>query len=1504
MSASETPVNSRLTSLFALLPIASACTHDTKHTVLNDAPEVQTQSPVEGGSVLEGASVVLTGTVSDVQDGVENLFVEWLVAGTPVCAGVVPAADGAVSCETALSADALIELKAKDPRGATGEDSVSVVVETNAPPTIALVAPSADLSYYVDLPVGFEVTTGDDRDDPAALTIAWTDNDAPLTLGGSPDSDGTWTGSTSLADGDHVLKATVTDTGGKTASATVTITVYEENTIPECGFVAPAVDSCFEADDTIVFEGTSRDEQTAPDRLSVALSSSLDGSLDDALTPTTTGTWTYAATGLSAGTHSVTLTVQDDYGDRCVETLLVEVADTVWYRDQDGDGYGDPGDSEVSCAAPEGFVEDGEDYDDNDAFTYPGAARFESASDCMTDADGDGYGASLVVAGATAGTDCDDSESATSPAASEVCDEVDNDCDGTVDNGVTTTFYADSDSDGYGALGTTTEACSVPTGFVTDATDCDDSNTAVNPGATEVCDAADVDEDCSGTADDADSGVDASTYTTWYADSDSDAYGDPSTTQAACDAPTGFVADDTDCDDSAAAVNPGATEVCDAADVDEDCSGTADDADSGVDLSTQSTFYADSDADTYGDATVTTDACELPSGYVTDDSDCDDSASAVNLGVTEVCDAADVDEDCSGTADDADSGVDPSTFTTWYADSDGDGEGDAATTTATCDAPSAHVENSTDCDDTDATVGLTATEICDSQDNDCDTLVDDADSDLDTSTASTWYADVDADGYGDAAVTSLSCAVPSGFVSDNTDCDDTFAYTYPGATELCDGTQNDCDDTTWTDDAGLVSFETDLGVWSDDTTTWAAGISALPASISLSSDGTAHVCEGTWYVSLDVSANVEVIGEDGSADVVLSGGGNDTVVELSTGGVTVGLSDLTVQEGLGTSSASAASTVQTYGGGVFCDVPSGLELTRMVFDQNTAERGGAAFAGSNCTVTATDVTWTANSSEAGGAAFALGADWDEVNGAYIGNEVDDYYAGALYFSSADGSCVDCTFDANAATASNAGAVLVTNGIVDLSGSSFTNNTTTGSAGAIWVRFGADVTIGAGGALSGNAAGVSGGAALIDAGGVLTVDDSTFTNNTAPGDGGAIYNNGGALALGALTIATGNSAGEQGGAVYLKGGGSVDLDTAEVSSNTSAADGGAIYVEGGCTLTIADSDLDGNTTTGSGGSVHSYGDVVISGAFFTSNMATSQGGALYLAAGGSLDVSDTTFDSNQATDSGSDSGAIHLRADATIDTCTFTDNYAADDGGVMYVQNGATVDITDSDFDGNSASSSGGSILSDASFVNITGGSFTDNTAAWGGAIYDYDSTGLITADDVTFDGNEGVAGGGAGMSYAGGRLSISNSTFSSNNATGSSADGGAFLISSGGTLLLDTCTLEDNSASDQGGGIVLVGNGASATLTDTDVTSNLATYGGGVSLGYLGGYPTLTLTRGSVTSNVATTDGGGILNGGNVTANSVNMGGTNTPSDTEYGAYSGNWGTSASFTCTPGGGCN
>ena len=133
------------------------------------------------------------------------------------------------------------------------------------------------------------------------------------------------------------------------------------------------------------------------------------------------------------------------------------------------------------------------------------------------------------------------------------------------------------------------------------------------------------------------------TPVTWYQDADNDTYGNPGVSVMACNAPMGYVADNTDCNDNNANVFPGATEICNG--IDDDCDGQTDE---GVLL----TFYADTDNDTYGDPNVSVQACSAPMGYVTNNTDCNDMNANVYPGAPEICNNS-MDDDCDGTTDEA-----------------------------------------------------------------------------------------------------------------------------------------------------------------------------------------------------------------------------------------------------------------------------------------------------------------------------------------------------------------------------------------------------------------------------------------------------------------------------------------------------------------------------------------------------------------------------------------------------------------------------------------------------------------------------------------------------------------------------------------------------------------------------------------------------------------------------------------------------------------------------------
>ncbi|MCP4690144.1 MAG: hypothetical protein GY859_18975, partial [Desulfobacterales bacterium] len=222
---------------------------------------------------------------------------------------------------------------------------------------------------------------------------------------------------------------------------------------------------------------------------------------------------------------------------------------TIYYEDADNDGFGNAAVSQGACIEPAGWVLNDGDCDDNDALEHPGRTWWEDADGDMVstgetavhcERPANHYADSELTA---LSGDCNDGDGSIHPGASEACDGRDNNCDGQVDNGlspplndlqagvcaasvksyrgaggwlndyggvgayeaaetacdgqdndcdgqvdegVTTTYYEDADNDGYGNAAVSQEACMAPAGFVASGEDQDDGDENIHPGGPEI----------------------------------------------------------------------------------------------------------------------------------------------------------------------------------------------------------------------------------------------------------------------------------------------------------------------------------------------------------------------------------------------------------------------------------------------------------------------------------------------------------------------------------------------------------------------------------------------------------------------------------------------------------------------------------------------------------------------------------------------------------------------------------------------------------------------------------------------------------------------------------------------------------------------------------------------------------------------------------------------------------------------------------------------------------
>ncbi len=271
---------------------------------------------------------------------------------------------------------------------------------------------------------------------------------------------------------------------------------------------------------------------------------------------------------------------------------------------------------------------------------------------CYTPADSDGDGVAAPA-------DCDDNDPAIFPGAAESCNGLDDDCNGSIDEG---------DPGGGAACGTGQPGvCAAGTKHCLVGGLVCQSNTPATP---ESCDG--LDNDCNGAIDDS-----AASAPVWHRDVDGDGFGSPTDTVASCDQPAGYVAQSGDCNDEDGDIHPGADELCNG--VDDNCSGAPDEGNPGGGLACATGQQ--------GVCAAGTTACS-GGGLV-----CNQTLQAS----AETCDGND--NDCNGAVDD-----DAGDADLWYRDADNDGHGDATISVHACAQPLGYVISSDDCNDADPSV--------------------------------------------------------------------------------------------------------------------------------------------------------------------------------------------------------------------------------------------------------------------------------------------------------------------------------------------------------------------------------------------------------------------------------------------------------------------------------------------------------------------------------------------------------------------------------------------------------------------------------------------------------------------------------------------------------------------------------------------------------------------------------------------------------------------------------
>ena len=682
----------------------------------------------------------------------------------------------------------------------------------------------------------------------------------------------------------------------------------------------------------------------------------------------------------------------------------------------------------------------GDDCDDAERTVYPGAAELcdgqyndcddtaYSATSAPTDElddDGDTYVDCTIDSGGwdgsasvTGGDDCDDAEATVYPSAAELCDGQYNDCDDTAYSATSApTDELDDDSDTF-------VDCTIDSGgwdgsaSVTGGDDCDDAEITVYPGASEVCDGQY--NDCN------DSDYDASSAPDDELDDDGDAYVDCTIDSGGWDGSSGVTGGD-DCDDADSYVYPTATEICDGQY--NDCDDTAYSATSAPSDET------DDDSDTYVECTIAGSGW-VGSGSVTGGDDCDDAEDTVYPGAAEICDGQF--NDCDDTDYSATSAPDDEL------DDDSDGYVDCTIDTTGWDGDSSVVDGD-DCDDADADQYPGADEVCNSEDDDCDG---DIDEDGEVIDGTTYYADTDSDDLGDADNTIEACSVPSGYVENAYDCNDSDS-TEPmvadatGGSASGAGTDSDpfdsIQDAIDSADECVIAY---AGTYKEviDLDGKSIEIWGVEGADLTTIDGDGTVCSG----SSPTGCEPVVTANSGSASAELIG----FTITGGTGMVTSSSSSTTCADSSASYGGDNTCTVNTYeywGGGVFVDGDD-LTLTDCIIEDNNLPEfeqlavgdfeqnwlysygGGIAVLDGSVSLDGTDIF--ENFADQGGGIYVTDSASVELVHTYVAENMAEDGAGAVVEDSASLTALNSIFACNDAD-TDGGGIFADSATVDL-----------------------------------------------------------------------------------------------------------------------------------------------------------------------------------------------------------------------------------------------------------------------------------------------------------------------------------------------------------------------------------------------------------------------------------------------------------------------------------------
>jgi hypothetical protein len=374
-----------------------------------------------------------------------------------------------------------------------------------------------------------------------------------------------------------------------------------------------------------------------------------------------------------------------------------------------------------------------------------------------------------------------------------------------------------------------------------------------------------------------------------------------------------------------------------------------------------------------------------------------------------------------------------------------------------------------------------------------------------------------------------------GFSVSEGDSDDTNADVYPGAEELCDGVQNDSDDSSWSlsDEEGVATYYAYDGSHFD--------LSGTSGEANINLPGELAICPGDWNLNLVVNANGVTIRGAGEGNTTLDASGRGSVISAANVRGLV-IEDLTLTGG-----------DATHGGGIYLS-NTDATVERVTLSGNSADYDGGGLYAYRGSVTLDGATVESNTATSGGGVYL-----EDTTGALISTEIGaneaSSYGGGLYTRTTELTSTDAFIHDNEAQWGG-GVWVYDASSATFSGTVLLSNYASLRGGGLYAHSDSVVSFTDGDEISGNSSADQGGGVFLYSS-ELSMDGAEVINNTAI-DGAGFYLLTDCYAELTDTATSGNTATDLGGGFYVYDASEVVMSGGEVSEN-SASSGGGLYI---------------------------------------------------------------------------------------------------------------------------------------------------------------------------------------------------------------------------------------------------------------------------------------------------------------------------------------------------------